>query len=295
MPQFNRTIKTAVVVIVVLVIAAAVVVVVHKKSASAVSAKPLSITSAPAGLIGASSPNASGQIWLLVNSAGHANVQLQNISSPKPVLAFPVSNSATSIASRFASNVAVGLGAQGTGAVVFYSTVNLRVIATTPVSGPVVTVVPSGSSDYDALVRTGSVASVAVINAAHQVIDTVPMPSGTVSIAVSSDGNTVYALQDSGTVSVVDVPSTHLTQSFATSSGARELALSPDGTLLYELKGPSVSDNVGVIDVATKTQKYVLPAPASCVAIEVSVSGNALYDVVGNAQFGNIQVFSSSR
>ncbi len=282
-------------VVVILVIAAAGLVVATKKSNSAISAKPTSITAAPSGLIGASAPNANGQIWLLVNSNGHANVQLQTVNSPKPVLAFPVSNTATSVASRFGANVAVGVGTETTGAVVFYSTVSLRELATTPVSGPVVAVVTGGASDYYALVRSGKVASVDVIDAAHRVVSTIPLPSGTLSIAVSADGNTIYGLQDDGTVSVVDVPSSHLTQSFATSSGATQIALSPDGTTLYELKGTSVSENVGVIDLATKAQEYVLPAPASCVALQVSPSGSSLFDVVGNPQYGNIQVFSTAK
>lgn len=281
-------------VVIVAALGAAGVALTHKK-ASAVNAKALSVTAAPAGVIGASAPNANGQIWLLVNTAGHANVQLMNDKDPKAILTFPVSASATAVASDFGPTIAVAQAAGTTGAVVFYSTVNLQALATTALAGPVLGVVAGASSDYYALVRVHGDASVSVIDSSHHVTESIALPAGVVSIAVSPDGSTIYALQDSGTVSVVDVASDRVTQSFATSAGARQIVLSPDATTLYELKGPATADNVGVISVATKAQSYVLPAPASTVAVEVWPSGASLDDVVGTAQYGNVQVFATAR
>ena len=295
MKNQHRIMKMILGLVVIAVVAAGVLVLTHKTDSGAISVKALSVTSAPAGVIGASAPDAAGQMWLLVNSNGKANAQLKNGTSPKSELTFPVSTAASSIASQFSSNVAVGLATASTGAVEFYSVVTLRKTATTPLSGPVVSVLAGGSSNYFALVRTGTTSSVAEINAAHQVSDTIPMPAGTVSFAVSPDDWTIYGLQDSGNISVVDVASQKVTQIFSTSKAAHQIALSPDGTTLYELKGTSVNDNVAVIDVGTETQKYVLPAPASCVAIEVATSGASLLDVVGTAQFGNVQVFPTAK
>ena len=114
-------------------------------------------------------------------------------------------------------------------------------------------------------------------------------------MAVSPDGSTLYALQGNGTVSFINLANGKVTQSFGTSNGARQLAISPDGTKLFELKGSHSDNNVGVLNIATEAQLYVLPAPANCVQVTVDPSGSLLYDFVGTPQYGNIQVFNASK
>ena len=279
--------------VIVLVAAAAMVYVVSKKSSSS-AATPVFTVAAPSSVIDASAPNANGELWLLVNSFGKANVQLKNVNDHASVATYPVSNSATAIAAQTGGNVAVGLATASTGAVDFYSSTNFRAEGSTSLPGPVVSLVAAGNGDDYALVRKGADSSVAVINSLHKLIASIPLPAATDSIAVSPDESTIYALQGNGTISMVDTTSTKVTQSFATTTGARQIVLSPDGTVVYELKGSTLNDNVSVIDLTTKTQKFVIAAPASCLAIQVTPSGTSLYDIVGNPQFGNIQVFPTT-
>jgi len=266
------------------------------KTTSSVTAAPTKIAAAPAGLIGGTAPDATSQLWELVNMAGRANVQLANISITKPLAIYPVSNAATSITTVIGQPVAVGLGTATAGAVKFYTASTFHLIATTPTSGPVVALAADSGSNYYALTSHNGVSAVNVISiASHQITSTIPMPAGTLSIAVSADGSIIYGLQGNGTVSLVNTITKKVTQSFNTSGGARQIALSPDGTTLYELKGSLANDNVGVINLTTESQKYVLPAPASTVQVQVTPSGASLFDLVGNPQYGNIQVYSTSK
>jgi len=45
-----------------------------------------------------------------------------------------------------------------------------------------------------------------------------------------------------------------------------------------------------VVDLATESVRKVLPAPGNCLQVLVSANGNQLYQVVGSASYGNIQV-----
>ena len=80
--------------------------------------------------------------------------------------------------------------------------------------------------------------------------------------------------------------------SFPTGDSGRSLALSPDGSTLYVLKNGLTSANVAVVDLATESVRKVLPAPSNCLQVLVSANGNQLYQVVGSASYGNIQVIS---
>ena len=80
---------------------------------------------------------------------------------------------------------------------------------------------------------------------------------------------------------------------FSVGDLGRALALSPDGTTLYVLKGTAAVSNIAVVDIATESVRHVLPAPSHCLEVLVSASGSQLYEVVGTAGYGNIQVFSA--
>ena len=121
------------------------------KSSSTVNATPTKVAAAPAGLIGGTAPDATSQLWELVNMAGKANVQLANISITKPLAIYPVSNAATAITTVLGQPVAVGLGTATAGAVKFYTASTFHLIATTPTSGPVVALAADSGSNYYAL------------------------------------------------------------------------------------------------------------------------------------------------
>ena len=267
------------------------------KASGSIATTPITTTAAPAGLVSATAPTTSGELWVLVNKTTAANVQLMNTKSATPLAVYPVSNAATSIASNGSTLLAVAQATARTGAVSFYDSSNFKSAGTVALPGPATEVVagPIAQTFY-ALVSVNGVDSVDVLNAStHRITLSDPLPASTDSMAVSPDGSTLYALQGNGTVSFINLANGKVTQSFGTSNGARQLAISPDGTKLFELKGSHSDNNVGVLNIATEAQLYVLPAPANCVQVTVDPSGSLLYDFVGTPQYGNIQVFNASK
>ena len=102
---------------------------------------------------------------------------------------------------------------------------------------------------------------------------------------------TLFALQSGGDVSEIAIAGGRVMTRFPVGDSGRSLALSPDGGTLYVLKNVLAATNVAVVDLATESVREVLPAPSNCLQVLVSANGNELYQVVGSASYGNIQVF----
>lgn len=284
-------------VVIVLVGAGAAVAISQSKSkTSASSVKPLSIFPAPTGIIGGTSPTPSGELFVLVNLNGKANIQLLSGTSKTPLATFPVSNAATGIASNGTSTVGISQGTLNAGSVAFYTTGSHKLFNTVPLPGPAIGIQsgPNPSIFY-ALVQVNNNDSLDLVSpSSHKVQGSIPMPADTTAFDISADGSTVYALQGNGTVSLIGVTTGKVQSSFSVGGGARSMALSQDNSRLYVLKGSVVNDNVSVVDVAKSSVKYVLPAPAYAVQIQVAPNNTELYDIVGNPSYGNIQVFPTN-
>ena len=95
-------------------------------------------------------------------------------------------------------------------------------------------------------------------------------------------------------VDVVTVGDGAVAARFSVGAKPVDLAVSNTGSTLYVLKRAGAGANVGTIDVATERQTGAMPAPAQCAGIVVSPVGHSLYDVVGTATYGNVQVFPLS-
>jgi len=292
----NQKLIVLVLVVVLVGAGAAVAVTMGKKSTAAASVKPMAIFPAPTGIIGGTAPTPTGELFVLVNLNGKANVQLLSASSKTPLATFPVSNSATGIASNGSSTVALSQGSLNAGSVAFYTSGSHKLFNTVPLPGPAIGIQsgPNASLFY-ALVQVNNNDSLAVVSPISRKVQTsIPMPADTTSFGVSADGSTIYALQGNGTVSLIGLTSGKVQSSFGVGSGARSLALSQDNSRIYVLKGSPVNDNVSVVDVAKQSVKYVLPAPAYTVQIQVAPNNTELYDVVGNPSYGNIQIFPTN-
>jgi DNA-binding beta-propeller fold protein YncE len=155
-------------------------------------------------------------------------------------------------------------------------------------------VVGADENTFYVLNGTATSASVTVVASRNgKTAGTVPVPLDTVAIAPDLQQSTIYALQPSGIISQIVVAGGRILRKFPTGDAARSIALSPDGSALYVLKGPRAAPNVAVVDTATQTTRRVLPAPANCLQVLVSPSGSELYQMVGTPAYGNIQVFAS--
>ena len=122
------------------------------------------------------------------------------------------------------------------------------------------------------------------------------MPSDAVSVVPDIPQTTMYALERNGLVDQIDITGGKVVAKFRVGGQGdtgESIALSPDGGTLYVLKSDGGMSNIADVDTSTEAVRKVLPAPASCVQVLVSSSGGQLYEVVGTASYGNIQVFAA--
>jgi DNA-binding beta-propeller fold protein YncE len=256
--------------------------------------KPTKTYPGPAGLTAGTQPQPNGYAWLLARPpSGGANLQELNLTSGSIGQIVPETAGANSITQSPAGVVGVGVGTATTGALELRNGTSGALVASVPIGAPVRGVVAGADgSTFYVLNGTTSSVSVTLVNAqTDKVSISIPVPLNTVAIAVDSLGQHLYALGSSGTLDVIAVGSGTVSSSFAVGSNPVELALSTSGTTIYVLRNPGSLSEVSVINAATQSQTKVLPAPADCVGIEVSSDGQSLYDFVGTAKHGNIQVF----
>jgi DNA-binding beta-propeller fold protein YncE len=112
-----------------------------------------------------------------------------------------------------------------------------------------------------------------------------------VAVVPTPGEHNVYVLEPNGTVSEIAVSTGQVATQFTVGHSGYSLALSPDGTVLYVLKGRGVVRNVAEVNLATEAVTRVLPAAADTREIVLAPSGTSLFDVVGTASYGNIQAY----
>jgi len=220
-----------------------------QNSGSIKSILPLETFSAPAGLKGGTSEDTNGYIYVLVNKGTAANVQSINGSNGHVIGIFPVSNAATSIALSSTNIIAIGTAFGATGSVEFH-TQNGTKIALTPLSGPVSQVVAEADGiSFIALTRSEGNYSAVVIN--------------------SKTGKVVTT-----------VP---------LSSASVSIAVSPDGTTIYDLLSSGV---VQLANIQTLKILQSFPVAAGGIGITLSADGSSLYELKGAVNARNVSVVS---
>ena len=135
-----------------------------------------------------------------------------------------------------------------------------------------------------------------VSSRAGRILGSVPMPSDAVSVVPDVPETTLYALERNGLVDQIDITGGRVVARFKATTRddtAQSIALSPDGSTLYVLKKADGVSNIADVNIATEAVRKVLPAPRHCVGVLVSSSGGQLYELVGTAKYGNIQVFAA--
>jgi len=270
----------------------------HPKAngAAAVSMVPQRILRAPGSLISATQPQANGSMWML---AGKSSLGLFEMDSSTGRLtgSVSVSGAARSVAETSTGVIGLALGTGRSGALELLSSMG-KVTKTVPLPAPArQVVVGSDGTTFYVLTGTATTASVTIVGSrAGRVQGSVPMPSDAVSVVPDVSQTTLYALESNGLVDQIDIAGGKVVAKFkATSKGdtAQSIALSPDGSTLYVLKNADGTSNIADVNIATEAVRKVLPAPSHCVGVLVSSSGGQLYDLVGTATYGNIQIFAA--
>lgn len=255
---------------------------------------PERVVPAPRGLIAAAEPQANGIMWAL---AGKPSTGLFEFDSAGGRMAgsVPVSNTARSVAESSAGVLGVALGTGRSGALELLDGRTAKVIRTIALPAPARQVVlGSDGTTFYVLTAWATSASVTIVNSQNgRELGNVPVPANTVSIAPDIQQAALYVLQGNGLVDAIGISGGKITAKFKVGALSRSIALSPDGSTLYVLKGTSAVSNVAVVEVSTESVRRVLPAPRDCRELLVSASGHQLYEVVGTPGYGNIQVFAA--
>jgi len=257
-------------------------------------AQPERILAAPRGILAAGQPQPNGALWTLAGSTASRGLFEFSLTSGHTIGSISVSNAAQSVAESLTGMLGVAVGTSHAGALELLNGNTGTVTRTVPIGAPArEVVVGADGATFYVLNGSATSSSVTIVDSADgKVQGTVPVPLDTVSIVPDVHQTTLYALQPSGHVSQVAIAGGKIITSFPIGDSGRSLALSPDGSTLYVLKNDRVSTNVAVVDLATESVRKVLPAPSNCLQVLISASGNQLYQVVGTASYGNIQVVS---
>ncbi|MGA8724568.1 MAG: hypothetical protein WB565_05965 [Acidimicrobiales bacterium] len=256
--------------------------------------KPTATYPGPDGLLAGGQPQANGDMWLLANSHGTANLQQLNLSTSKIDQIVPESTGANSLSQSSSGVIGVGVATATTGALELRNGSSGVLLATVPIGAPVKDVFAGydGSTFY-VLNGNSTSASVTLVDSqTDKPSVSVPVPLDTTAIAVDPPGVNLFALGSAGKVDEITIGSQTVAASYSVGSLPVALAISASGSTLYVLNNHSSVASVGVIDVATEHQTEALPAPANAVGVQVSVDGQSLYDIVGTSSYGNVQVFS---
>ena len=255
--------------------------------------KPVLIAAGPAGLLSGTAPSQEGMVWLLAKTERGANLQRVRLSSGKVVGIIPLPKEASVISQSFGGYLGVGISTIAAGAVELYGSTGGAVLGTIPVSGKVIDLVAGvdGSTFYAAS-QAGPTKVLDVISIpARRVTNHIPLPARTVSVAITADQTTLFTLESNGTISVVDMGTSRINQSFPAGPDARHMCITPDGTRLLVLKGPLNASNVSVLDIATQRTTSVVPAPANSRWIVATADSTQVVNFVGTSEMGNVQTF----
>ena len=261
------------------------------RDATAARVAPEHVVPAPNNLIAAAEPQPNGIMWVI---AGNSSVGLFELGSASGKVAgsVPVSSGARSVAES-AGVLGLALATRRSGALQLLNGQTAKLVRTVALPAPARQVVPgSDGTTFYVLTAWPASASVTIVNSRNgKLLGNVPVPADTASIAPDIQQTTLYVLQRNGVVDAISITSGQITARFRVGDTGLSIALSPDGSTLYVLKGTGQVFNVAVVDVRTESVRRVVPAPSHCRELVVSATGSQLYEVVGTSGYGNIQVF----
>lgn len=256
---------------------------------------PTAIIPAPADLLAATGPAANGVLWVLAGSSNARTLHQIDIVSHADLRAVPAPASATSVAETATGILGLGLATSSTGAVQLRNGTTGALLTTVAVPAPV-RAVAGGMTGSDLYVLTGTATAASVSEldtATDRVLTSVPVPLLAAAAVPDPAQSALWVLQPNGLVDQVAMRTGTVTTQFSIGNSGRALAVSPDGSTLYVLKGRGGVRNVAVVDLATESVSRVLPAPSDTVGLVLSPDGGTIYDIVGTAEVGNIQAFRS--
>lgn len=254
---------------------------------------PERILAAPKDVLSAGQPQPNGTMWVLAGTSVSRGLYKFDLANGQTIGSTSVSGAARAVTQSLSGVIGLATGAKASGSLELLNGSTGAVIRNIPLGAPArAVVVGSDGSTFYVLNGTASSASVTIVDSQDgRVQGTVPVPLDTVSVAPNSEQTTLYALQPDGRVSQIAMAGGKIMARFTVGDSGDSLAISPDGSTMYVLKDLPGATNVAEVDLATEGVRKALPAPDNCLGVVVSADGSQLYELVGAADYGNIQVF----
>jgi DNA-binding beta-propeller fold protein YncE len=264
---------------------------------AATRARPTQVIAGPPAIVGGTTPQLSGQLWILSGTQSVKTLHSLNLTGGKLGRSVPVSPNADSIVQSASGILAVGMATATTGAVQFLNGSTAAPLATVPIGAPVSALaVGADASTFYALNGTSSSKSVTVIDSLdNTAVSNIPVPLDTMAIAVDPTQQRLFALEQNGNLVIVAIAGNQILSQYFVGKNPRQFVLSANGMRMYVLKGGGGVENIGVINTALERQLKAMSAPGDAVDLQISSDSSALYTFVGTPKFGNVQVFPLTR
>ncbi len=259
--------------------------------------KPIKSYAGPKEIKSATAVMSNNTQWLLAGGQTDKTLVQMNLATGAIGTPIPESSSAVAVAETSNQVLLVGLSTSSGGAVEIRNGSNGTLLGTVPVSDAVQSLSVSADGSLAFVVEnSGSAVSLQKIalDTYHIVGTTIPLVSDAMSVVSSTNGADLFVLEANGKVDELPASGVGQINSFSVGSAALSMIISPDSQTLFVLKCPPGSCNVSVVNIAGQQVTKVLPAPLATVQINLSVSGNSLWDAVGSGAYGNVQEFSLS-
>jgi DNA-binding beta-propeller fold protein YncE len=257
--------------------------------------RPEQIVPVAKSVLAAAEPQPNGTMWALAGSTVRRQLIEFELPGGQAVGRIPVSNAAQAVAQSLTGTIGLALAARNTGALELLDGATGKITRIVRLTAPARAVaIGSDGTTFYVLTAAAAHSRVAIVDSRDgRVRGTIPLPTGAISLVPDVQQTTLYVLQRSGRVSEISIAGGKVMASFVVGDSGQSLAISPDGSTLYALKGTAATANVAVVDVATESVRRALPAPSHCLEVLTSASGSQLYEVVGTAGYGNIQIFAA--
>jgi hypothetical protein len=251
------------------------------------------IIPAPRGLISGAVPQPNGSMWVL--AGGKAEVKTLtdiDLSDGQKIATVPVSAAADALAQSTTGVLALGTATTTSGSVELLNGSSGSTVSTIAIGAPVRSLA-FGSDGVTLYVLNGTTSStsVTVVNTSDgQTATSVGSPKDAVDLQVDPDQSEVWTVQSNGNVQATSLQSGRSAGIIPLDLSGIALAYPSSGTRMYVLKGSSSVWNIADISAGATSISRTIPAAAHSVDLLASPDGSTLYDLVGTASVGNIQL-----
>ncbi len=230
-------------------------------------------------------------MWVLAGNTQAKTLTDIDLSDGQKIETVPVSAASDAVAQSTTGVLAVGTATATAGSVELRNGSSGTIVSKVTIGAPVRSLA-FGADGVTLYVLNGTKAnaSVTVIDTGNgQTPTSFGLPNDAVDLQPNPEQSEVWTVQ-SGNVQATSLQTGRSLGTIPLDLTGIALAFPSSGTRLYVLKGTGSIWNIAEISAGSTTISRVIPAAAHSVDLVASPDGSTLYDLVGSAGIGNIQL-----